>query len=714
MPAGRKPKLVQAEPIDPKKLDLYRTNWELAMRELIRIRPRDKTAGTKGIVPFILRPAQQKAFRDIQLLRSLNILESLRREYPDDWQRALRSVLKTANLPTTWWDLTHAILEARPEFVLHHLAVNYPLITDGPILVLIVKARQVGFSTLIQVILFLMALFNERTSVMVTSCDDESAENVLNMTTTLVEEWPPEHAALRPEFDGEARNRLEFTNKSTYLTRTSDGKQIRGFIHDANHLTEYAHYKYLDRIAAAVSAAPAHATIVIESTAAGPSGDYYEKAQNSITVQRLIRAMDNDEPRMSAQFIKIFVSWLEDPKYRTHVMPADIREGGPYHEDNLDDYEKMLLAKYPPGKVDSDGFPKPACTIENIKWRRERIKNHCQNGKDRDGARLLPEQYFMQEFPADEDEAFQQAFGAVFETAPIVQQETVAAKRPPRYFKWRDEKQAPDPVFFAHLGQLSIWSPPKPGRLYSMGVDISRGTGRDNSVIHIADRLDGTMGEQVAEYAFNLINEIQLAHIAVTLARMYNNAFMVPENNNSAGFIHTVTSVLKYTKLYTETKKDAILGSSKPSFTYGYHTKDQKAKDTMIGELRDAMREHNYRIYSPDTLMEMRTYRYTRPDDPRSKMEARDGAKDDRVIAAALANLGRLQRLGAPSFKPDEGIIRPDEAPKPVDEPNPYFLASIEEALMRASDAAARQHDRANDPKLRRHLDRKDPFRALN
>jgi hypothetical protein len=709
VPAGRKSKL-HAEPVDPAKLDIYRTNWTLAMRELIRIRPRDKTAGTKGIVPFELRPAQEKAFRDIQLLRSLNILKSLRNEYPDDWQAALRSVLRTSALPNTYWDLTHAILEARPEYVLHHLKDDYPLVSDAPILIIIVKARQVGFSTLIQVILFLIALFNERTSVMITSCDDESAENVLNMTTTIVEEWPTEHEALRPEFPGEARNRLEFDNKSTYLCRTSDGKQIRGFIHDANHLTEYAHYKYLDRIASAVSAAPAHATIVIESTAAGPSGDYYEKAQNSTNIQRLIRAYDNDEAVMEAQFIKIFVSWLEDPRYRTRILPADVREGGPYHKDSLTDAEKRLLLKYTPGRLDSDGFPLPSCTLENIKWRRERIKNHCQNGKDRDGARLTPEQYFMQEYPADEEEAFQQASGAVFESEPIMAQEAIALVKKPAFFRIRDERGLPERVDHEHLANLKIWTPPRKGHLYTAGVDIGRGVGRDNSVIHISDRLDGTVGEQVAEFAYNLLNEVSFAHIAVMLCRMYNDAFMVPENNASVGFINAVTQAIKYTKLFMEQSQDKVGGSSTPTMTYGYYTKTQAKKDTFLQQLRDDIRLGNYRIYSSSTLDEMRTYKFDDPDNPRSATNARSGCKDDRVIAAALANLGRYPRFGAPTMGVQVPTAdRPNADPTGGPPPAPDYLSAVERALMAASDAGA-----PSGKKPSRRLDWKDPFAVLN
>lgn len=668
MPVGRKTKQkIEADPQALAKLEEYKLDWARAMRELIRIRPRDKGFATTPVIHFQMRPAQEKAFRDIQLQRSFNILKSLKKCYKDSWENELASLLGVSQLPPTAWRTCLLILEKRPEWILHHLHEDgFTQVTDSPVLVIIVKARQLGFSTLIQILLFLYALFYPRSKVLVVSSDDKSVEHVLSMTATLIEEWPQDMLAIRPELIGDSRDRLELHNKSQYESRSSDGKRIHGSTPDANHLTEYAHYKHEDKAAAALVAVPSHSWIFIESTSAGPAGDYYEKAKAAISVEQLIRDYDQKVSRPERQYIKVFCSWLDDPLYTTEVYDYEVEEGGIYHHSRLDDYELQLMAKFPPGRFKDDGTPAPVADIGRIKWRREKIANDCQRGKDRNGRTLTPEQFFMQEFPATEEEAFQEASGAVFPSETVIRAETAAlqANKRPFYFRIKDEKTEPVLVTSEHQANLVIYELPLPNRQYSIGVDIGKGRGRDNTVMTGGDRLDGTQAREVFQFASNQLTEIQTAHICAMLARLYNEAYVVPEVTGAGqAFVNELTQAIQYANVHIS-QQATKLGGKSQSTGFGYDTNSRDKKDLIISELKQAVTDGTLLLYTPAIFHELKMYQFDDPEDPQSSMNARDGEKDDRVISCALMNLGRLARFGAPvikAFVPDDkmGEVKP-------------------------------------------------------
>lgn len=695
--SGRKPKQrVELDASSLAKLDEYATNWEKAFEELIRIRPRDRGFSTKSVIPFRLRTAQKKAWKSIQWQRSFNIYKSLKRQYPDEYETVLASVLQQLTCPKTAYATTQLILKARPEWVLKQLHVlGYDQVTDSPVLIIIVKARQMGFSTLIEVVLFLYALFNPRSTVLIVSSDDKSVEHVLNMATTIVEEWPEELRALAPELTGDARDRLELYNKSKYETRSSEGRRIHSLIVDASHFTEYAHYKSDDRVAAAVVAAPAHAWLFIESTSAGPAGDYYEKVQQALTIEQIVRNYDAKITTTERQYAKVFCSWLEDPEYTAHVEDWELTE----LKASLDDYEKNLFKRFPPGATLPDGTPAPVCTYGRIKWRREKIKNDCQKGKDRNGRSLTPEQYFMQEFPSTEEEAFQEGSGSVFPSEVILKAEGRALEigKKPTYFRLRDAESNPELVLHKHLSNLMIYELPQADREYSIGADVGKGRGRDNTALTILDRLDGTAAREVAHFASNLLTEIQTAHICVMLARLYNNAFITPEVTGvGQAFVNEITQVIQYSNVFLNRQFTTAGGKGITNTNYGYDTSSAARKDLLISELKQALMDGTLEVHTMDTFHELRMFQFVNPEDPKSQMEARQGEKDDRVISLSLANLGRLARFGAPpirNYKPTGSESTPAPTKPSYDD---VVSAHIEE-LCKQADRPRRKRRRSLD-----------------
>jgi hypothetical protein len=88
-------------------------------------------------------------------------------------------------------------------------------------------------------------------------------------------------------------------------------------------------------------------------------------------------------------------------------------------------------------------------------------------------------------------------------------------------------------------GALHIWREPVDGRDYIVGVDVAGGMGEenDNSCFQV---IDSVTCEQVAEFYSNLVPPYTFAQILARVAKTYNTALVVVEDNGGYG-----TSVLE-------------------------------------------------------------------------------------------------------------------------------------------------------------------------
>lgn len=89
-----------------------------------------------------------------------------------------------------------------------------------------------------------------------------------------------------------------------------------------------------------------------------------------------------------------------------------------------------------------------------------------------------------------------------------------------------------EPIQTLYEGNLSIWEFPQSNRVYTMGVDVAEGLGKDASVIQIFDITNLDNIEQVAMYHSNLIDLIDFTGIVRDIAKMYGNPVLSVERNN--------------------------------------------------------------------------------------------------------------------------------------------------------------------------------------
>lgn len=188
---------------------------------------------------------------------------------------------------------------------------------------IILKSRQIGFTTVIQLFLLDQALFNDNTSCGVIAHTKDDAEKFFDKKIKLAYDNMPQDFARKyvPDADRSNANELKFENGSFISVGTSMRSDTLQFL----HISEFGKLcaKFPDKAAEVVSGALNTVSIgnwiTIESTGEGSHGHFYDMVQTS----KQLAATDTQLSPMDYKFF--FYPWWMSSKYRlnTHREPDD-------------------------------------------------------------------------------------------------------------------------------------------------------------------------------------------------------------------------------------------------------------------------------------------------------------------------------------------------------------------------------------------------------
>ena len=251
---------------------------------------------------------------------------------------------------------------------------------------LILKARQLGFSTAIQILMLDTCLFTENISAAVIAQDKNAASGVFQKIKFAYNNL---HPVVR-QLCGLKRNRageLILANGSCMQVATSVRSSTLQFL----HISEYGKIcaKYPDKAREVVTGSlPAAQTgvIFIESTAEGREGDFYEKVQKA---RALHDTAEHDLARLEYRFH--FAGWWEWEEYR---LPRDTVTVTSAEHDYFNKIEAEIDRA-----IDNDQRAWYIATRDN------------EFGGDG--------QLMKQEYPSTPDEAFEQSQEGVIYAGPL-------------------------------------------------------------------------------------------------------------------------------------------------------------------------------------------------------------------------------------------------------------------------------------------------------
>lgn len=474
-----------------------------------------------------------------------------------------------------------------------------------PVRIIILKARQMGFSTLTEAIIFWMAATAFHVRCMIVAHTDDATENLFQMSKRYYENLPE---VLKPLLRGSNAKELHFDTPARFKgdspglgsrirCATAGGQGIgRSHTLKALHLSEFAFWPgdkaaTLLGLLQAVPEEPG-TFVVIESTANG-FDEFKRRWDTAVEAYRAGRE----------GYIPIFFAWHEMADYRRAVPPGFERTK-----------EEQELA---------DTFN---LDDEQLAWRRWAIENLCGGDVDK----------FRQEYPASPDEAFISTGRCVFDKDLIVLRRKKAQQlqwRRGRFrvsydtagkirdYCWEDDREGP----------VRILKDPESRVPYVIGGDTA-GTGSDCFAGQV---LDNRTGAQVAVLHHRL-GERAYAEQMYCLGKFYNDALIGIETNYST-YPQMCLEELGYRNFYVRERMDTYTGDLTKA--YGFNT-NTATRPMIIDNLKDVFRGNPELVTDFDTLGEMLTFIYTENWRP----EAEIGEHDDLVMALAIAYHIRCQQ----------------------------------------------------------------------
>ena len=173
--------------------------------------------------------------------------------------------------------------------------------------------------------------------------------------------------------------------------------------------------------------------------------------------------------------------------------------------------------------------------------------------------------------------------------------------------------------------RLKIYKEPQKDHIYFLAVDPAK-SGEDAFAIQIVD-LTSKPFEQVATAQLFKCNFQKMPVFIVEWGEIYNNAFIIVENNEGAGTY--ISSVLKlsydYPNLFYEKKKGKIA-----DLEPGFRT-TQKTRPQILDILKSFLDNEILILHDAETVSELSTFILKN-----DKYQADDGCHDDLVMSLAL------------------------------------------------------------------------------
>ena len=481
-----------------------------------------------------------------------------------------------------------------------------------PVRLIILKARQLGFSTLTEGLIVHACATRKNVNALIVAHREDATANLFRMSKLFYDELP---APVKPMLRASNAQELVFENPSKLRSEREARPGLRSRIRCATaggrgigrsdtlqcvHLSEYAFWpdgadgkaSTLAGILQAVPSLPG-TMVVIESTANGFE-DFKERWDAAV-------AGEND-------FEPVFFAWFENPDYSMPVVPGT--EWTPEERD--------LKAAY-------------RLTDEQLQWRRWCIANNCGGSLD----------MFRQEYPASPGEAFLHSGTGVFDNEQIVLRlERLPSPAGRGEFtdgEWTESE----------TGAITLYELPEEGVPYVLGGDTA-GEGSDYFTAIVIDNVTGRIVAKLRQK----YSEPEYVRQICALGRFYNNALVAIETNFSTYPVMKLQE-MEYPNQYSREREDTYTRQMRKS--YGFRT-DRQSRPRAIANLVEVFSSHPEWFTDRELLEEMLTFCYNEDHRP----EALAGKHDDLVMGAAITYAVRHQQrmtvLTEPE-KPREKLI---------------------------------------------------------
>lgn len=508
-----------------------------------------------------------------------------------------------------------------------------------PIRIILVKARQWGGSTLVQLFCAWIQLFHRKNwnSVIATHIE-EAARNIRSMYTLMAERHPKDIQDIRfRAFEGSSKNKQIVDRGCViYIGSMERPNSLHSGNYKLVHCSEVGYWKettqrkpsdFVNAFEGSVPLEP-FTLVALESTAKGTGNFFHTTWLGAVKGENA--------------YTPVFVAWWEIDMY---TKPFDSYEDMKMFVESMNTYELYMFSL--------------GATLEGLHWYREKRKSF-DNDWD-----------MQEQFPSTADEAFVTSGRKAHHPLHIKQMEMFAKK--PEYIGelFADAPSGAEAINksleFRDIakGEFWVWKKPDNKRLYTnryvVSLDIGGASAKaDWSVIRVLDRLpmmNGGVPEFVATYRFHMDQDLT-AWRAVQVAKWYCDALLVVESNSlkkfqtEGNFTSTVLDIIAhvYPNLYYRDDPSKIKEGI--PLRYGFQTGSNKSE--IVSIMTRGLRDMGFIERDQRMLDECGWYELKQD----GSYGAIDGQHDDIYMSSGI-NLWVSDKLPIPSLIPsmEEGMI---------------------------------------------------------
>ena len=486
-----------------------------------------------------------------------------------------------------------------------------------PIRVILLKARQWGGSTLVQIyMLWIQTILKVNWHSAICADVEDQAKNVRGMYHRAAETYPKSvgKITLKP-YEKSGKNRVvEERGCIIGIGSMQEPENLRSYNFAMLHLTEVGSWKEtqgkkpedLTQNLRAMLPDIALTLEVLESTAKGV-GNFFHREWLAAEEKR-------------SGYAAVFIPWF---KIDLYLKP-------------IDDHETFISTMTPYDWIQWQ----QGATLEGISWYRS-----FQAEKNYSGWRMKAE------FPGTSLEAFSATGSRVFapEYVQAMRTHCIPAEYKGQMFsKSRKGRDAFTDLEFKEVpnGDFWIWTFPDKSvsvdNRYIIVADIGgKSDGADFSTIRVLDRYWSQFGgpvEAVATYRSHIDQDL-FAWVCAQVAFFYNKGLLIVEANSlrkeqiSSEGSHYMTVLDEiaeyYDNIFTRISPEKVRGEK--ALIYGFHT-NSSSKSLAIDSMNGSMRDQTYIEYDVRALDECDTYEQK----PDGSQGAVSGCHDDLVMATAI------------------------------------------------------------------------------
>lgn len=478
-----------------------------------------------------------------------------------------------------------------------------------PVRIIILKARQMGFSTYTEADCFHQTVTNKMYNSTIIAHEEQASQNLYNMFKRYYENLPDALTPMRkrnnakellfenPTADDIEKRRnpgLQSTVKVATAKNTATGRsQTINYLH-ASEVAFWDNPK--ETFTGLLQCVPrtANSTVIMESTANGVGDYFYDMWQNAVAGKN--------------QFIPLFFPWFDMLDY---TIPFESEE-----EKKKFIEEVEYTFKDQEGRTiyteEKEIMMDHGVTYEQLNWRRWCIANNCGGDVDQ----------FHQEYPCTPDEAFIASGRPRFNVSVLKQYRRNCEKGE----VGRLEYSGSQVVFTPDVnGDVEIWKKPEKNKYYCIGADVAEG-------LITGDFSVGYVGDEDFDICLRYRNHIEPDLFGVELvkiAKYYNDAYIGCENNNHGLTTLKTIQAQEYWNIFFTKTYDKITDTI--SQKVGWNT-NNKTKPLMINKMAEFIRNKWLGIKDSILIQECFTYVI----DDKGATNAQEGCHDDTVTACAI------------------------------------------------------------------------------